>query len=322
MRHLKYLVAGVASFLVLTAHADTAYPDRPVRLVIPYAAGGTTDIIGRVLAEKLGQKLGQTVVVENKAGANSMIGTSQVARAKQDGYTLLLTSNVVVINEFLYSKPTYHAVQDLAPIAPVVSTPYFLIVNSKLPVKSTKDFVNYAKAHPGEIAFGSSGTGGTPHLVGELFQLRTGTKLLHVPYKGTGPAANDLAAGQVQAMFVGLPAVEAFVRQGTMRVLATAEENRSALQPEIPTIKEEGFPGVYATNWFGILGPKGLAPEVVNRIDEATAAIVKTEEFRKRMESLGAEPMAGADDIELDTLFLKDRDRWQHVIEVNKLKIE
>lgn len=320
MKYWKCLAASLLAFASLGAHAADAYPSKPVRLIIPYAAGGTTDIIGRVLAEKLTKELGKTFIVENKAGANSMIGTSQVARATPDGYTLLLTSNVVVLNEFLYANPSYHALTDLTPIAPVVSTPYFLIVNGKLPVKSVKDFVDYAKQNPGQIAFGSSGTGGTPHLVGELFQQRTGTQLLHVAYKGTGPATIDLASGQVQAMFVGMPAVAPFVQDGAVRVLAAAEEERSPQMPDVPTIKEAGFPGVAATNWFGLLGPAGLPPEIAKRIADATAVIVRQDDFRKRMESLGAEPMTGTADA-FHALYKEDRERWAAVIQANKLKI-
>jgi tripartite-type tricarboxylate transporter receptor subunit TctC len=320
-KRLKALAASLAVLLCAGAQAADGYPSKPIRLVIPYATGGTTDIIGRIYAEKLGTLLGQSVIVENKAGANSMIGTSQVVRSDPDGYTLLLTTNVVVLNEFLYSKPSYHAQTDLTPIAPVVTTPYFLIVNSKLPVKSAADLIQYAKAHPGELSFCSSGAGGTPHLVGELFKLRTGTNLLHVPYKGTGPCTVDLAAGQVQIEFVGMPAVEPFVREGRLRVLAAAEEKRSALMPQVPTIQEEGFPGVTAQNWFGLLGPAGLPADVVKRVSEATAQVTQSEDFRKKMEGLGAEPMTSSAEA-FKKLYDAERERWRQVIQANGLKIE
>ena len=320
-KFLSSLLALLAFSLCAASYAASDYPSRPIRLIVPYASGGTTDIIGRILAEKLSSALGQSVIVENKAGANSMIGTSQVARAASDGYTLLLTSNVVVINEFLYSRPTYHALTDLTPIAPIVTTPYFLIVNSKLPVHSVSDLVAYAKAHPGQLSFGSSGTGGTPHLVGELFKLHTGTQLLHVPYKGTGPATVDLVADRVQLMFVGMPAVEPFVKAGSLRVLAAAEDKRSALMPQVPTIKEEGFPGIAAMNWFGLLGPANLPADVVEKISAAAAKITSSEDFRKKMERLGAEPMTSTAQ-EFDVLFKSDRARWKQVIEANKLKID
>jgi tripartite-type tricarboxylate transporter receptor subunit TctC len=321
MKYKKYLAAALLALCNAGSHASDAYPTKPIRLIIPYAAGGTTDIIGRVLTEKLTKSLGGNIIVENKAGANSMIGTSYVARSPADGYTLLLTSDVVVINEFLYKKPTYSALNDLTPIAPVVTTPYFFMVNGKLPMKSVGEFVTYAKANPGKVAFGSSGTGGTPHLVGELFQQRTGTKLLHVAYKGTGPAAIDLASGQVQAMFVGLPAVDSLVRDGAIRVLAAAEDERSPQMPQVPTIKEAGFSGVTASNWFGLLGPAGLPPEVVKRVSEATAEIAKTDDFRKRMEALGAVPMVSTSQA-FDTLYKEDRERWGELIKSNNLTLD
>jgi len=321
MKYRTYLATALLAFMSVGTHAADAYPSKPIDLIIPYAAGGTTDIIGRVLAKKLTKTLGETVIVENKDGANSMIGTALVAHAAPDGYTLLLTSDVVVINEFLYKHPTYHALTDLTPIAPVVTTPYFMMVNSKLPVKSVADFVNYAKSKPGQVAFGSSGMGGTPHLVGELFQERTGTKLLHVAYRGTGPATVDLAAGRVQAMFVGLPAVEPLVRAGTVRVLATAENERSPQMPQLATIKEDGFPGVAAGNWFGVLGPAGMPPAVVKRISDAITEISKTDEFRKSMESLGAEPMISTPEA-FDAKYKTDRERWGKLIQDNHLTLD
>lgn len=320
-KYLKSLFALLAFLLCPGVHAASDYPSRPIRMIVPYASGGTTDIIARVLADKLGKELGQSVIVENKAGANSMIGTGMVARSVADGYTLLLTSNVVVINEFLYKQPTYHALTDLTPIAPVVTTPYFLIVNSKLPVKTVPELVAYAKAHPGDLSFGSSGTGGTPHLVGELFKLRTGTKLLHVPYKGTGPATVDLVAGRVQLMFVGMPSVESFVKAGSLRVLAAAEDKRSALMPKIPTIAEEGFKGVAAGNWFGLLGPAKLPADIVKKVSEATAKVTGSEDFRQKMEKLGAEPMTSTA-AQFDALYKSDRERWQQVIRANHLTIQ
>ncbi|MDX3907036.1 MAG: tripartite tricarboxylate transporter substrate binding protein [Pigmentiphaga sp.] len=320
MGKIAKLFMGAMLALAVTAQAGAAtYPDKPIRLIIPYAAGGTTDILGRVVGEKLSVLLGQPVVVENKPGANSMIGTAQVARAPHDGYTLLLTANSVILNEFLYEKPTYNAMTDLTPVALVASTPYFVIVNGQLPVHSVADLIKLAKQRPGEIAFGSSGKGGTPHLVGELFQAATGTELLHVPYKGTGPAVVDLAAGQVQVMFVGLPATAPYIQKGTLRLLATAEAERSVFKPDLPTVKEAGFDGVSASNWFGILGPAGLPPAVVDRIATAMATIAKTDAFKDEMAKLGAEPLVKTP-AEFAALYQADRARWQKLIGTNKEK--
>lgn len=324
MKKIKGMILGLGLALAagLNAHAaDPVYPDKPIRMIIPYPAGGTTDILGRIVTEKLAQKLGQPIIVENKAGASSMIGTAQVARSTPDGYTLLLTSDVVVLNEFLYTKPSYNAKTDLKPVALVATTPYFLIVNGKLPVHSVADLVKLAKEQPGKIAFGSSGIGGTVHLVGELFQLQTGTKLLHVPYKGTGPAVTDLAAGQVQAMFVGLPSVEPFLQNHTLRLLATAEDERSPLRPELPTIKEAGFPGIATNNWFGILAPAGVPDGIVKRIAEATAEVNGSPDIKKKMAALGAVPLVSTPQ-QFANLYEEDRERWQKVIQQNHIKIE
>ena len=314
---MSWLVAGAVS--ACSAHAAFAqeYPVKPIRMIIPYSPGGTTDILGRIAAEKLGKALGQTIVVENKPGANSMIGTAQVANAPADGYTLLLTAPSVVMNEFLYDKPTYNALKDLKPISLVATTPYFLFINKDVQAKSVQEFVSLAKKEPGKIAFGSSGKGGTPHVVGELFQVSTGTQLLHVPYKGTGPAVVDLAAGQIQAMFVGLPATGAFVEKGTLRLLATAEAERSPLMPDVPTIKELGFPGVETSNWFGLFGPMKMPADIATRIAVELGKIAKTEDVRKAFAELGAVP-ASSTPAEFDELYRSDRERWRKVIQTHR----
>lgn len=308
-------VLGIAN----PAAAADHYPDKPIKLVIPYPAGGTTDVLGRIVADKLGQSLGETIVVENKPGANSMIGVAQVARSQPDGYTLLLTSNSVVVNEFMYEKPTYDALKDLKPVTLVASTPYFLIVNSELPVKSVKDLVALAKKKPGALTFGAPGFGGTPHLVSELFQLSTGTNMLLVPYKGTGPAITDLAAGQINLMFVGLPSAAGLVKKGTLRLLATAESQRSELMPDLPTIKEAGYDGVAANNWFGILAPAGLPDSIAERIATAMSKILRTDDIKQKFAGLGAEPLASTP-AEFNKRYLADREFWGKLIGENKSK--
>lgn len=320
-KNLKIMFLAVAFAVSCGAvHADDIYPSKPIRAVVPYPPGGPADIMARSLLDKLSEELGQTIVIENKPGANSMIGTTQVARAAPDGYTLLVTSNVVLLNELVYRDPTYRALRDLTPIVPIAFSPYFLMVNSDFPAKTVAEYINYAKAHPGEVTFASAGTGGTPHLVGELFQFRTGVKLLHVPYKGSGPAANDLVGGQVQSMFAGMASMGSYVRAGKLRVLASAEEERSPQYPDIPTIQEEGFPGVASNNWYGVIGPAGLPANVVKRIADATERIIKTDEFLKRMVALGAQPMSMNTE-QFAALYKADLERWKQVIQSNNLKI-
>jgi tripartite-type tricarboxylate transporter receptor subunit TctC len=321
MKLYKYLAASLITCIaqVGQANADEPYPNKPIRLIVPYTAGGPTDILGRIVAAKIGAALKQTIIVDNKPGANSMIGTAQVARAAADGYTLLLTSNVVVLNEFMYDTPTYNALKDLKPIALVASTPYFLIVNNTLPVHSVAELVAYAKKQPGKLAFGSAGIGGTGQLVGELFQISTGTKLLHVPYKGTGPAMVDLAAGQTQLMFGGLPSAAPFLEQGTLRLLATAESQRSELMPKLPTIKEAGYDGVSASNWFGILGPANLPADITDKISAATQRALGSEDVKKQFAALGAEPLTSTP-AKFDQIYRADRERWGKLVSDNKAK--
>lgn len=297
------------------SHAQE-YPVKPIRMIIPYSAGGTTDILGRIAAEKLGNALGQAIIVENKPGANSMIGTAQVANAPADGYTLLLTAPSVVMNEFLYEKPTYNALKDLRPISLVATTPYFMFIQKDVPATTLQEFVALAKKNPNKYAYGSSGKGGTPHVVGELFQMSSGTQLLHVPYKGTGPAVIDLAAGQIQAMFVGLPATGAFMSKGTLRLLATAEATRSPLMPDVPTMKELGYPGVETSNWFGLFGPANTPTAVVDKIAAELSKISKSEDIRKAFAELGA-VSAISTAPEFDAYFRSDRERWMKVIQAN-----
>lgn len=319
MHTLFALCAAAVLGLSNAAAAADQYPDKPIKLIIPYPAGGTTDVLGRLVADKLGQSLGETIVVENKPGANSMIGVAQAARSQPDGYTFLLTSNSVVVNEFMYEKPTYDALKDLKPVTLVASTPYFLIVNNELPVKSVKELVALAKKQPGDITFGSPGFGGTPHLVAELFQLSTGTEMLLVPYKGTGPAITDLAAGQIKTMFVGLPSASALVKKGTLRLLATAEAERSELMPDLPTIKEAGYDGVAASNWFGLLAPAGLPDNIAERIATEMSKILRTDDIKQKFAALGAEPLASTP-AEFNKRYHADREMWGKLIRENKSK--
>ena len=321
-QHLKLTLLTLALAMSCgTALATNNYPNKPIRVIVPYPPGGPADIMARSLSDKLSEELGQSIIIENKPGANSMIGTTHVVRSAADGYTLLVTSNVVLLNELVSSHSTYRALTDLTPIAPIAFSPYFLIVNNDFPAKTVADYISYAKAKPGELTLASTGNGGTPHLVGELFQYRTDTNLLHVPYKGSGPAANDLAGGQVQSMFAGMATMGPFVQAGKLRILASAEDERSPQFPDIPTIKEQGFPGVSSNNWYAVIGPAGLPANIVKRISEATEKIVKTDEFLQRMTALGAQPLSMNTE-QFTALYKADSERWKQVIEGNKLRIE
>jgi tripartite-type tricarboxylate transporter receptor subunit TctC len=265
----------------LAPRAGAAYPDRPVRLVIPVPPGGAADFIGRLFAERLGQELGQTVVVENKAGASGMIASQQVARSDADGYTLLLSSSTshgtapVVVR-----SPLYDPLADFTHIGLIATVPAVVVVNKALPVTTVAELIDYANKNKGQLNYGSSGTGSPLHLWGELFKSVTGASFQHVPYKGAGPAVMDLVAGRIQIMFDGVPSQLGNIQSGNTRALATMNDTRSTVLPDLPTMGEVGFPKVVGGLWFGISGPKGVPDEVVNRLSAALFKVTDMPDVR------------------------------------------
>jgi tripartite-type tricarboxylate transporter receptor subunit TctC len=262
------LLAAGALGLVPLAHAQSGYPGKPVRLVVPFPAGGTTDILARAVAQKLSEAWGQSVVVDNRPGAGGNIGSELVARAAPDGYTLLMgTVGTHAINASLYSKMPYDHVKDFAPVILVAGVPNVLVVNPSVPVNSVPELIAYLKANPGKVNFASSGSGTSIHLSGELFKVMTGVQMTHVPYKGSAPALTDLVGGQVQLMFDNLPSSLAFIKAGKLRALAVTSAARAAALPDVPTIAESGVPGFEASSWVGVLAPTGTPPDVIARIN-------------------------------------------------------
>jgi tripartite-type tricarboxylate transporter receptor subunit TctC len=283
------IAAVVAAFIPLSAHAQWA-PKQPVRIVVPFAAGGPTDITARLLSRKLTDMIGQPVVVDNRGGANGMIGAELVAKSKPDGLTLLMpTSSTMAINPAVYPKMPYDPVKDFAAITPVIATPVILFVTPSLPAKSVKELVAIAKARPGELVFASSGAGSNTHLALELFSDQARIKVTHVPYKGAGPAVTDVIGGQAQAMFADLPVLTPYLRSGRLRALAVAGTARTTLFPDIPAMKELGYPGVDARNWYALFAPAGTPPEIVNRYNQWVREAVAAPELRDRLIELGAD---------------------------------
>ncbi|CAB3637882.1 Bug family tripartite tricarboxylate transporter substrate binding protein [Achromobacter pulmonis] len=270
-KRLAASVAALASALAFSTpgHAAGAYPDRPVTLVVGYAAGGATDIVARLVAKSLAEELGQTFVVENKTGANSNIGAEIVSRAAPDGYTLYVGSIANTINRSLYSKLNYDFVKDFKPIGLLATIPNILVVNPKLPVKTVQEYIDYAKAHPGKLTCASSGTGSSIHLSCELFKMRTGTDILHVPYRGSGPAVADLLGGQVDSMFDNLPSSLPHVQGGKLRPIGVTSPQRLAVLPDVPTLAESGLPGFDVESWFGLMAPAGTPQAVIDRLNQA-----------------------------------------------------
>ena len=288
------LLAAVASALALWTSGATAqpFPAKTVRMVVPFATGGGTDIIGRLVAQKLSDAWGQQMVVENRAGGGSVIGTEVVARSAPDGYTLLLTAPPFTTNAALLPKLSYDALHDFAPITLAAYAPLIVVAHPSLPVRSVKDLVAIAKARPGQLSYGSSGNGGPQHLAGELFKSMAGVDLVHVPYKGGAPATVDLVGGQVQIGFSSMLTALTFVKSGRLRPLAVTSLQRSAVMPELPTVAESGFAGYETTTWYGILTRAGTPPAVVASLNADIARVLKLPEIRDRLASEGAEVAA------------------------------
>jgi len=285
------VVAG-ACVAAVAASAQTYPTARPIRLVIPAAAAGASDIIARVTADHLERTLGQRVIVDSRPGAGGNLGADITAKAPPDGYTLcLIQIGNVAINPFIFKDMPFDALTDLVPVAPIVNLTEVIAINDNLPVKNVKDLVALAKREPGTLNYGSAGTGTTSHLAGVLFELMAGIKMTHVPYRGAAPALIDVAAGQVQLAFVGLGSAANLVGPGKVRILAVGNLARLAAAPDIPTVDESGVPGYEFIAWFGIVGPRGLPPAMVDLLNRHVAMLLDDPAVRKRFEDAGMEPL-------------------------------
>ncbi|KJK26150.1 LacI family transcriptional regulator [Burkholderiaceae bacterium 16] len=294
---LKTLLAAGAVLLatlglVQPALAEAAYPAKVIRLVVPFPPGGSTDTLARLLAEQLKEELGQSVVVENKAGAGGNIGGDAVAKAAPDGYTLLLAAaGATVINPSLYARMSYDPVRDLAPVTMLAREHNLMVVNPSIPARNLKEFIAYAKTRPGPLSFGSPGNGSPAQLAGELLNQSAGIKLQHVPYKGSGPAVADLIAGHITMMIDNMPALLPYVQSGRLRALAVASDKRASALPDVPTVEEAGLKGYVVTAWKGLMAPAGTPRPIIARLHDATAKILARPQMHKRLVDLGAEPV-------------------------------
>lgn len=303
----RLLLTLSAALLCGALHAQDKFPDRPLTLVVPYPSGGAADVIARALASELGKRLGQSVVIDNRAGANGNIGSAWVARQQPaDGYTLLLGSaSTLAINPHLYKSMGYDPVKDLQPLSLTHKMPNVLVVGAGTPYKTVADVVTAARARPGELAYGSAGNGNTMHLAGVIFQEKSGTRLVHVPYKGGPPALNDVLAGQIPMMFNNLPAVVSVHNAGKVRALAVADTQRSPLLPNTPTMAEAGYAGVVSVVWNGLLVRRGTPAQVVERLASSLRAVLASAEFRKPIEAQGYEVLSSTPE-EFETLIRQD----------------
>lgn len=314
------VLAALAAGIAPAVHAQS-YPERPIKLVVPWPPGGATDALGRLLAQRLTERLGQTVIVDNKAGAGGNIGTAAFVREKADGYTLLMaTSSTNAANPHLYSRLGFDAAKDFAPVAFVAEIPNILEVPKQSPFKSVADLVAAAKAEPGKLNYGSGGVGSSQHLAGAMFKYLTGADVLHIPYKGSGPAVSDLLAGQVDMMLDTGSLAQ--VQAGALRALAVASRQRLPALPDVPTFDEAGVPKMYASAWYGIVAPAGTPADVVQRLNKEVNAVTSTPEVKQRMESMGALVPAGQTPEEFSTFIQSEIARYAEIVKISGAKME
>ena len=308
----RILVALTCALAAASAFAQT-YPTRPIKMLVPFAAGGTVDIVARLLGVRLAEELGQPLVVENKGGAGGTIAAAMLAKSPGDGYTLMMMHQGLAFNASLYPDLPYDTLRDLAPIAHVGATPNALVVTLLLPVKTMLEFLAYARANPGGIAYGSGGIGSAGHLSVELLQSLTGTKLTHVPYKGSGPAITDLISGQIQAMLLTMPAVMPYVKGGKVRAIATSGARRSPALPELPTIAEAGVPGYEYTPWYGMFGPGALPKPLIARLNSAVNRALADAGVREKLAQQGLEVQSMKSE-QFAGIVRADVTRWEKII--------
>ena len=314
--------AAASALRAPDAHAQTPFPARPARLVVPFPPGGSLDNVGRLLAQKLSEAWGQQVVVENRPGAGGNVGADAVAKSPPDGYTVVMGAlSTHAVNPSLYPSMPYDAVRDFAPLSLVAVTPNVLIVNAASPIASVRDLVALAKANPGKVNVGSGSNGSAGHLAGELFKVDTGTDIAHIPYKGGAPALQALIAGDTQFMFDNLANAMAQVKGGRVRAIAVTTAQRSKLAPELPTMAESGMPGFDISTWFGLLAPAGTPPDVVARWNAGIVAALNAPDVREKMIAQGADP-SPTTPAEFAAFIAKERDKYARIVKMSGAKVD
>ena len=322
MKHFKShaLVAAIAIGLTCGASAQS-FPSKTVRLIVPFPPGGGTDVVSRMLGQKLTEMWGQQLIIDNRPGASMMIGHELGAKAPPDGYTLVMSSNNHTINPSVYKTIPYDTVKDFAPVTLVGRSPLVLVVHPSLPVRSTKDLIALAKSKKGELTYASSGSGGPLHMAGELFKLRAGVDMTHVPYKGSGPAETDLVGGHVQVLFAGPVSASGHIKAGKMKPLAVTSVKRSRTFPNLPTISEEALPGYEAGIWWGLLAPAATPREVINKLNADFVKVLQMPDTQQKLLSQGGEPV-GSTPAEFQKMIVTEIAQWAKVVKAANIKAD
>lgn len=321
LSHRPVATLAVSFLLSAGTALAQAWPNKPISLIVPFPPGGTTDVLARALGEKLSQSLGQPVIVENKAGAGATLGADYVAKSRPDGYTLLMGAVHHTIAPSVYKKMAYDFQKDFAPITTVALVPNVLVVNASTPVKNVAELVTMAKAQPGKLTFGSNGNGTAQHLIGAQFQLATGTELIHVAYKGSGPLAVDLLGGQITMSFDTVTPVLQHVKSGKLKALAVTTGKRSSALPDVPTLDEAGLKGFDIGTWFGVLAPVATPKDITARLNTEMVKIIQSSEFRRKMNDVGAEPI-GNSASEMAAQIKGETEKFARLVKEAKVTIE
>jgi tripartite-type tricarboxylate transporter receptor subunit TctC len=320
-RNFLCLLGGLAASLIGSGGASALdYPTRPVRWIVPYPAGGATDILARLVGHRLSERLGQQFIIENKAGAGNNIGTEAAVNAAPDGYTLLLVNPANAINASLYAKLNFNFIRDIAPVGGITRTPNIMTVGKDVPAKTVAEFIAYAKANPGKVNMASSGNGTSVHLSGELFMAMTGVKMQHVPYRGAAPALTDMLSGQVQVIFDNMPSVISHIKAGSLRALAVTTAERSAELPDVPTVAET-VKDYEASAWFGIGAPKATPKEIIEKLNKELNEILVEPAMKARLAELGGVPMVGTPE-DFGKIVQSETDKWEKVVKFSGVKVD
>lgn len=323
LSHFMHLAVGllIAGALALSSMAASAadYPTRTVKIIVPFAAGGPADIYARFIAQKLGESMGQSFIIDNRPGAGSIIGTDAVAKSPADGYTLLLVSNTQTVNESLFDKKPYQLMRDFAPVAPINYSDLVLVLKPSIPADNLSELIKLAKSKPDAFSYASSGPGTPYHMAGELFKSMAGVSILHVPYKGSTGARTDLLGGQVDMMFDAVTTMSDFIRTGKVKAIGTTGKTRSSVLPNVPTIAEAGLPDYEAVIWLGVLAPKNTPPAIVNQLNAAITQIANEPKMRDLWKTQGAMSMSMTP-AEFTKFMNEDIEKWAHIVKISGAK--